>query len=177
MIRANTPTALGTFCNANSNDFKERSVFMIKASVLWIVSEQGEILLAQRAHHKAQDPSVWGSSAAGKLEPGESFDDAQVRETEEELGLKSTDYTPHFLFEKSFIHPDGKQRTFGIYYAIFPKAKTNLIHIDSNEVAAIKWLSLEEIEQKMKSNPQELVPSANAIWPEVFLALKDKDVL
>lgn len=150
---------------------------MIKAAVLWIVNEEREILLAQRAHHKAQDPGVWGTAAAGKLESGESFDSAIVRETEEELGLTNTDYTPKFLFEKDFTHPDGEPRKFGIYYAILPKEKSSLIHVDANEVAGFGWFTLETIEEKMRISPGELVPSANALWPEVFQALKNAKAL
>ena len=150
---------------------------MIKAAVLWIVNEEGEILLAQRAHHKAQDPGVWGTAAAGKLEAGESFDDAVVRETEEEIRLTTTDYTPHFLFEKDFDHPDGEPRKFGIYYAVLPKEKSSLICIDVNEVAGFGWFNVETIETKMRESPRELVPSANALWPDIFQALKDVKAL
>ena len=150
---------------------------MIKAAVLWIVNEEHEILLAQRAHHKAQDPGVWGTAAAGKLEPGETFDDAVVRETEEELGLTTIDYDPRFLFEKDFAHPDGEPRKFGIYYAILPKEKSSLIHVDANEVAGFGWFTLELIEEKMLNRAEELVPSANALWPEIFHALKDAKAL
>jgi 16S rRNA (adenine1518-N6/adenine1519-N6)-dimethyltransferase len=150
---------------------------MMKAVILWIVNEEHEILLAQRAHHRVQDPGVWGTAAAGKLEPGESFDDAVVRETKEELGLTTTDYTPQFLFEKDFAHSDGQSRKFGIYYAVLPKFKSALIHVDANEVAGFAWYTLEAIEEKMRSSPGELVPSANALWPSIFQALKKADVL
>jgi 8-oxo-dGTP pyrophosphatase MutT (NUDIX family) len=120
---------------------------------------------------------VWGTAAAGKLEPGESFDDAVVRETKEELGLTTADYTPNFLFEKDFAHPDGQSRKLGIYYAVLPKVKSALILIDANEVAGFAWYTLEAIEEKMQSSPEELVPSANALWPSVFQALKKTDVL
>lgn len=150
---------------------------MIRAASIWIVNENVEVLLAQRAHHKAQDPGVWGAAAAGKLELGESFDDAVVRETEEELSLKAVDYTPHFLFEKDFEHPDGELRKIGIYYAVLLKSKSGLIRIDANEVAEFAWFSLEDIEEKMRTNPEVLVPSANALWPAIFQAPKSKKVL
>lgn len=150
---------------------------MIKVAVLWIVNEEGEVLLAQRAHHKAQDPGVWGPAVTGKLESGESFHDALVRETEEEIALKTTDYTPHFLLEKDFGHPDGEQRKFGIYYTTLPKAKTNLINVDANEVAGFAWFSLSNVKEKMKASPEELVPSANAIWPDTFEALEKAKIL
>lgn len=150
---------------------------MIKVAILWIVNEQGEILLAQRAHHKAQDPGVWGTAAAGKLEPGENFDDAVVRETKEELGLTTVHYTPRFLFEKEFAHPDGELRRFGIYYAMLPKVKSDLIRLDANEVAGFAWLTLAAIKEKMAKNPETLVPTANPLWPDIFRALKKANVL
>jgi len=150
---------------------------MIKVAVLWLINEEGELLLAQRAHHKVHDPGVWGAAATGKLEAGETFDDAVIRETEEELSLKTADYTPQFLFERGFNHPDGEPRKFGIYYAIFPKTKSSIIRVDANEVAGFAWLPLAAVEEKMKNSPEELVPSANAIWPDIFSALKQTKAL
>ena|GEM_PF-930928 len=146
-------------------------LFMIKVAVLWMLNEHDEVLLAQRALDKAQDPGVWGPAVTGKLESGESFDEALVRETEEELGLKTTDYTPRFLLEADYNHPDGEVRQFGVYAAILPKAKTALIRIDPKEVAGIRWFAIDELKQKMASTPNELVPSAGSVWPETFKAI------
>lgn len=150
---------------------------MINVAVLWLVDGTGNILLAQRSHLKAQDPSIWGPSVTGKLEPGENFDQALAREVEEELALKPSDYQPHFLFEKVFDHPDKEQRKFGAYYAVFPKDKTAGIKVDPAEVAGVAWFSLEEILERMKSAPEELVPSAEVIWPATFDALRSEGVL
>jgi len=141
---------------------------MIKVAVLWMMDENGEVLLAQRAFNKAQDPGVWGPAVTGKLEPGETFDQALVREVEEELSLKPADYTPRFLFEKDYDHPDGEVRKFGIYVATLPRARAELIHIDPKEVAGIRWFTVDELTIKMASAPSELVPSASAVWPETF---------
>jgi len=144
---------------------------MIKVAVLWLINENDEVLLAQRTRNKAQDPGAWGPSAAGKLEPGETFDDALAREVEEELALRITDYTPRFLFEKDYVHPDGEMRRFGIYCAEFPKARTELIHIEISEVASIRWFGVSELITKMKSPPNDLVPSVHSIWFDTFPAI------
>lgn len=141
---------------------------MIKVAVLWIMDESGEVLLARRALHKAQDPGVWGPAVTGKLESGETFDQALVREVEEELGLTTQDYTPRFLFKTDYHHPDGEVRRFGIYLTTFPRAKTELIQVDPKEVAGVQWFKAEELKQKMMVASNELVPSANAVWPETF---------
>lgn len=150
---------------------------MINVAVLWIIDEQGRLLLAQRAHHKAQDPGVWGPTVTGKLEVGESFDQALLREVEEEIALKPDKYQPKFLLEVDYVHPDGELRKFGIYYTVLPSSISDELHIDENEVAGIDWFSVEEVTEKMKSNPKELVPSANAVWTGTFEALKKTDVI
>jgi len=144
---------------------------MIKVAVLWLINEDNEMLLAQRAHHKAQDPGAWGPSAAGKLERGETFDDALAREVEEELALRVADYIPRFIFERDYAHPDGEARKFGVYCAEFPKARTGLIRIETREVAGIKWIGVSELTEKMKSPPNELVPSVHSIWLDTFQAI------
>jgi isopentenyldiphosphate isomerase len=149
---------------------------MIKVATLWLVNENGELLLARRADHKPQDPGVWGPTVTGKLEPGESFDEALGREVEEELALSRKDYTPHHLLEVEYIHPDGEPRTFSIYYATFASAKTKALRIEPDEVAEIAWFSLNKLANMLVSTKEQFVPSALQVWPPTFAALKRHQV-
>ena len=54
---------------------------------LWLTNSKGEVLLAQRLLTKDKDPGMWGPSAAGTLEKGESYESNIYKEAEEELGL------------------------------------------------------------------------------------------
>ena len=54
---------------------------------LWLFTKKGEILLQQRSHKKSIYPLLWDVSAAGHIDAGESFTNAAIRETKEELGL------------------------------------------------------------------------------------------
>ncbi len=150
---------------------------MIKVATLWLVNELGEVLLAQRSHKKEKDPGVWGPSVTGRLEPGEGAEDALLREVEEELNLKPSDYEPHFLIELEFSHPDGEKRHFYVYYAIIPKAKSADIRVQESEVEGIEWFPFVDIQTRMKQRPNELVASANDIWPSTFKALQNARVL
>lgn len=136
---------------------------MIEVAVLWLVNENGELLLAQRALHKRQDPGVWGPSVTGKLEPGENAMQALLRETQEELSLAPSHYIPCFVAELPFLHPDGEQRVFTIYKAAVPSRIRNVIKFDQDEVAAIEWKSITAINRLLAGKPETLVPSANAI--------------
>jgi isopentenyl-diphosphate delta-isomerase len=146
---------------------------MIKVAMLWLTNENGELLLARRADHKKQDPGLWGPSVTGKVEPGESFEVALVREADEELALKADAYTYKFLFETDFAHPDGETRQFKVYIANVPGSIIEQLTIDTNEVAEIKWMSVERIKELLKSKPGELVvASAFVLWNQIFEALE-----
>ena len=58
-----------------------------RVSALWVTSEEGEILLAQRAVTKKRDPGCWGPAVAGTVEEDETYEDNIIKEAEEEIIL------------------------------------------------------------------------------------------
>jgi 8-oxo-dGTP pyrophosphatase MutT (NUDIX family) len=75
---------------------------------------------------------------AGKIEPGESPADAAVREVKEETGL---DVKPGRVLGRR-VHP-ATHRTM-IYLAAQPVRATDVFVGDENELAEVRWLSLDE---------------------------------
>lgn len=144
-----------------------------RVAVLWLQNENGELLMAQRAFGKIADPGVWGPSATGHIDEGESVIDALKREAEEELSLYRAKYDPKFLFEVDFDHPDGEKRVFYIYVAKVPRNISDTLTLQTEEVAAVRWASIDEIREIMRNNVQELVPSAEAFWPRTFDAIQN----
>jgi 8-oxo-dGTP pyrophosphatase MutT (NUDIX family) len=78
---------------------------------------------------------------AGKIEPGESPADAAVREVKEETGL---DVKPGRVIGRR-VHP-ATNRTM-IYLAAQPTRGTDVIVGDENELAEVRWLSLDEADE------------------------------
>ena len=59
-----------------------------RAAHIWIVTNDGRILLQKRSLRKENNPGLWDVSAAGHVSAGESVIDSAVREAGEELGLR-----------------------------------------------------------------------------------------
>jgi isopentenyl-diphosphate delta-isomerase type 1 len=61
-----------------------------------VFNSRGELLLQKRSRHKDIQPGRWDTSVGGHLDPGESYLQAAVRETAEELGVSGVPLT--FLY-------------------------------------------------------------------------------
>ena len=152
---------------------------MLEIAVLWFMSKEKELLLAQRSATKKFHPSEWGPTVTGTAEDGETPEQTLVREVEEELGLKSgVDYSPKFLFKVDFNHQDGRVRRFSIFYDIVEKNIVDKFKLDVDEVAGVKWLPMEKIKELLLVETNEfkmaIVPSAKDVWPKTFHMLSEK---
>lgn len=58
-----------------------------RAVHLLLFDPQGRVYLQRRSANKDTFPLMWAASASGHVDPHESYDQAVVRETQEELGL------------------------------------------------------------------------------------------
>lgn len=76
---------------------------MVVAAVTW---RDGRFLAVERPAGKAH--AGWWEFPGGKVEPGESLEDALVRELREELGFTATRLK--FWREKRFVYPQGPVR-------------------------------------------------------------------
>lgn len=67
---------------------------------IWFYTDEGQILLAQRAASKSIYPLLWDVSVAGHIDAGESIENGAIREIKEEIGLKikQTDLEKNWCF-------------------------------------------------------------------------------
>ena len=74
-------------------DRKNRNIDdIVRATCLWVSDKNDNILLAQRAFSKEHDPGLWGPSAGGTVEEGETYELNILKEAEEEIGLIGFDF-------------------------------------------------------------------------------------
>lgn len=120
-----------------------------------VFNEKGEVLIAKRQSDKKIDPDKWGPSVAGTVDEGYDYDDTVVKEAEEEIGLKNI--KPIFL-KKYFYETSNASRFVSFYYVVINSTEREL-HLQEEEVAEIKWISLNDLEKWVKESPEDFTPS------------------
>src|SRR5581483_10148904 len=63
---------------------------MTRVAFIILLNAKNELYLQQRKSTKKTYPLYWSGSAAGHVQSGESYLQAALRETQEELGVKPT---------------------------------------------------------------------------------------
>src|SRR6185436_6354374 len=103
---------------------------MIKAAGGLVVRGDGRIAVVHRPKY-----DDW-SLPKGKLEPGESFEDAAVREVEEETGVRAT--LVRELEPVRYMTPGGRSKV--VRYWVMDAGGDDAFEADQ-EVDDIRWLS------------------------------------
>ena len=99
-----------------------------------IIVKDGKLLLVQR---RVKEGSLSWQFPAGEVEPGETVEDAAVRETSEEVGLTMT--ATATLGER--VHPNTGRR---MAYVACQMVSGDAHVADTEELADIAWVTPEE---------------------------------
>jgi isopentenyl-diphosphate delta-isomerase type 1 len=126
--------------------------------------ENKHVLLQQRTLKKDMCPGFWGDSVGGHVTFGQSYDEAIMRETEEELGLKHLKLNFHskHLFELS-----GEREFYAIYTGHI--SLNTEIHFDRDEIQQVRWIELEKMEPFLQREP--CTPGLIQSWSKVKVGL------
>jgi len=120
---------------------------------IWVLNSKGEVLIAQRAVNKSNNPSKWGQSVAGVVTSDElDYEIAASRETEEELGLK--DFK---LFKGPYIEVEGTHNAFIQFFYTFKDLSLTDLKLQEEEVQDAKWVTLKELKNDVEQNPEKYV--------------------
>lgn len=147
---------------------------------LWLYTKNGEILLQQRSHKKAIHPLLWDVSAAGHIDAGESFADAALRETKEEIGLtlqpKELTKIGTKLHESSYANGTIQDNEFHQVYIAELKVNLSDLKPQEDEVEALKLVSFNDFELLLKNSEtnNHFIPTNKSYYYFILEAIKDK---
>ena len=121
---------------------------------LWLFNSQGDILLQQRSKRKTIYPLLWDVSVAGHIDTGETFIEAVLRETQEEIGLQlQSECLKKIgvrLHESSYGDGAIQDNEFHQVYIAELKVRIETLIPQEEEVEALKLVSFQEFEELLK---------------------------
>ncbi|SFC00881.1 isopentenyl-diphosphate Delta-isomerase [Pseudoalteromonas denitrificans] len=134
--------------------------------------DKTEILLQQRALTKYHCAGLWSNTCCSHPQPNDNLQHSALKRLEEELGFKLNSITwvdshiyqaqlENSLIEHEFDH---------LFVNLLTQSESDNLEVRPNpvEVNNIKWLSINEIEQALKSHPEQFTPWFEATFFKVI---------
>lgn len=105
-------------------------------------------MLQKRTANKRRNPNKWAKTG-GQVDSGESVEEAIFREIKEELGIE----IPKEQIKVIDIYKsDDKNKRFGYNFIFVVNYKTEDYILQKEEVAEVKYLTIEDMELAKKNN-------------------------
>ncbi|MEK6948120.1 MAG: NUDIX domain-containing protein [Nanoarchaeota archaeon] len=137
----------------NKSELKQR-IFTFRASLIIPRTDDNKFIISRRAKDKFPFPDVWTCTAGGKVQANESYEEAAIRELEEETSIKTE---LEFITTSKY---DGDKEK-GIYKMFTTKNAIDINKLipDTTEIQYFREFTLEEIENMIKEKSEEFAPT------------------
>ena len=140
-----------------------------RAFSVFILNQKGELMLQQRALHKYHSPGLWTNTCFSHQREGEENLQAGTRRLEEEMGFSvPLEELFSFIYKAPFDNGLTEHELDHVmlgYYEGIPE-------INSDEVNAWKWMSLNEIASDLTVNPESYTVWFKIIFERFFNHVK-----
>lgn len=112
---------------------------------IWIMNDDGELLLQQRLSSAHKFPNMW-TNTGGAVQAGETSIEGAIRELKEELGIEIKKE------ELEFIASYKRPRDYADVWLLIKNIDINDITIAEDEVQDVKWVTIKEFEKMLENN-------------------------
>lgn len=121
-----------------------------RAFSVFILNQNNEIMLQQRAFHKYHSPMLWTNTCCSHQRNGESNIEAGKRRLNEEMGFSAElKELFHFIYKAPFDNGLTEHELDHVMIGYYNEEPV----INSDEVANWKWMSIEAVREDMQDNP------------------------
>jgi isopentenyl-diphosphate delta-isomerase len=130
--------------------FQEHASFRVAHNLLF--NSQGELLIQQIASTRNRHPGYWGSSVAGYVFAGESYESAANRRLFEELGLRTV---PLRYVGKTSIIDEGCLK----FIAVFAGTSDGPFTFDHAHIEKLEFVSLSRLHELIEGGSHRFTPT------------------
>ena len=139
-----------------------------RAFSVFVFNHKNELLLQQRALHKYHSPGLWTNTCCSHQRDGESNLEAGNRRLQEEMGMiVSLEECFSFIYKAPF---DNGLTEHELDHVMIGYSDDNP-EINPEEVAAWKWVRMENIATDMQQNPEHYTAWFKIIFDRVYTHL------
>lgn len=150
-----------SICHSKNPGFYHKPVW------IWIINSKNEVLVQKRTAYKKNHPNKWDMSSSGHIIAGETSIQGAIRETYEELGIKTKESDYKFICE--YI----ADKFFEIAQVYLLKIDLDItkLRLQKEEVSEVKWLCYKDFKELFFS--KDFVPFDDEYRNLVLKLLKD----
>lgn len=139
-----------------------------RAFSVFVFNDQGKLLVQQRASHKYHSPLLWTNTCCSHQRDGESNIQAGTRRLKEEMGFTcELKELFSFIYKAPFDNGLTEHELDHVMVGEFegePK-------INKNEVESYKWMTLDEVKNDIKAQPERYTEWFKIIFKEYYQRL------
>jgi isopentenyl-diphosphate Delta-isomerase len=122
-----------------------------RAFSVFVLNNNNEIMLQQRAHHKYHSPLLWTNTCCSHQRDGESNIQAGSRRLFEEMGFETElKELFHFIYKAPFDNGLTEHELDHVMIGYYNDAPV----INLEEVESWKWMPIEEVRNDMLIHPE-----------------------
>lgn len=158
-------TPLGTMPKMEAH---EKAV-LHRAFSVFILNHKGELMLQQRALHKYHSPGLWTNTCCSHQRIDETNIEAGKRRLREEMGFSvPLQELFSFIYKAPFDNGLTEHELDHVMVGYFDAEP----EVNPEEVAAWKWMSLEELAQDLSRNPENYTVWFTIIFDRFYNHIK-----
>ena len=132
-----------------------------RAVHIWVWNSQKQLLMHLRSETKDEYPLCYTSSASGHVDAGEDYETAAHRELSEELQLSG-----ELSYQTKLPASPQTANEHTVLYFLDSDAEPTP---DPEEIAAIEFLTVEQVLVKLKQSPEKFSPPFRELLTQWFL--------
>lgn len=136
-----------------------------RAFSVFVFNDNNELMLQQRALHKYHSPGLWTNTCCSHQRDGETNLEAGKRRLQEEMGfVTELEETTSFIYKAPFDNGLTEHEYDHIMIGYY-NAEPN---INEDEVAAWKWMNLEDVKIDMALHPDKYTAWFKIIFDKFY---------